>query len=76
MIKVNLIGLRRDEKIVDENSSISSVLEEAGLLIPGNDYSLNLARIPESNIHSTFADYGIENGDTCTLTSIAQKNNA
>lgn len=76
MIKVTLIGNRKSETIADENSSIREVLEKGNLLNSGRTYSLNLREIPEEALDNTFVDFGIEDGQKCTLTSIAQKNNA
>ena len=74
MIKVNLVSLRKEEKLTDENKRIRDFLEENNLLIPGNDYTLNLGRLTEEALVLTFSDLGIRDGDTCTVTSIAQKN--
>lgn len=76
MIKVALIGLRRTEKIVDESSTIRTVLSENGLLQANNDYTLNLNALPEPALDATFQEMGIRNGESCTLTSIARKSNA
>lgn len=76
MIKVVLIGLRRDETIVNENSTIREVLEKNGLLQGGRSYSLNLREVPVEALDTTFAENGVREGQSCTLTSIAQKNNA
>lgn len=76
MIKVTLIGNRKDEQIVEEDSTIREVLEKNNLLHSGRSYSINLREIPEENLDFTFKDYGVYDGQNCTLTSIVQKNNA
>lgn len=76
MIKVVLIGLRRDETIVNENSTIREVLEKNGLLLSGRSYYLNLKDVPVEALDMTFAENGVRDGQSCTLASIAQKNNA
>ena len=69
-------GLRRDETIVNENSTIREVLEKNGLLLSGRSYYLNLRDIPVEALDTTFAENGVRDGQNCTLASIAQKNNA
>ena len=76
MIKVVLIGIRRDETIVNKNSTIREVLEKNGLLLSGRSYYLNLRDVPVEALDTTFAENRVRDGQNCTLASIAQKNNA
>ena len=75
MIKVVMgNNLKRTSEILDENTSLRTALEDAGIDCNVGIFNLDGSPIDEDALDQTFADFGIT--DKCYLLNVVKADNA
>lgn len=75
MIKVTVgNNVKRETKIVEEESTLRAVLEEAGVDYSRGAMHLDGASLRPGDLDKTFAEIGIT--DTCYLLNVVKQDNA
>ena len=67
-------NINASEKIVSENTTVKSFLEEEGIDYSSRPLAIDGAMLSAGEVNKTFADFGVT--EKCYLTSVAKLDNA